>query len=140
MPPNPSALPSSQPQSSQKVDAETADRRTILIVEDDAISAQAMRILLRRSGWLVEVAPTIADANAYLDRNTPHTIILDLMLPDGDGSLVLRRVRDQALKTRVTVTTATADAGWIDRVKALNPHAILRKPIELTELMNALSC
>ena len=111
----------------------------MLIVEDDTISAQAMRILLRRGGWSVDVVATIADANAYLDSHTPHIIVLDLMLPDGDGSSVLRRIRDQKLDVRVTVTTATGDLDWIDRVMAMKPDAFLRKPIELAELMRALS-
>lgn len=112
---------------------------TVLIVEDDPISAQALRILLRRDGWIVDVVATIAESLAYLDVQVPQNIILDLMLPDGDGSRVLQRVRDQALGSRVTVTTATADRAWITRVEMMKPHAFLRKPIELSELLRALS-
>lgn len=111
----------------------------MLVVEDDPVSAHALRILMRRQGWKVDIAATIAEAHAYLDNTIPHTIILDLMLPDGDGSAVLKRVRDQALASRVTVTTATADLDWIQRVKAMKPVAVLKKPIELGELLRAIA-
>lgn len=108
------------------------------MVEDDPISAQALRILLRRYGWKVDVVATVADANAYLDTHCPQTIILDLMLPDGDGASVLRRVRQQSLGCRVAVTTASADVHWIERVQAMGPDAFLKKPIELAELLRAM--
>jgi two-component system OmpR family response regulator len=79
------------------------------VVEDDDASAQALRLILRRYGWQVEVASTISAANAYLDAHTPDVILLDLMLPDGEGASILRRVRERGLASKVTVTTASSD-------------------------------
>jgi len=108
------------------------------VVEDDPISAHALRILLRRSGWSVEVAGSISEAQAYLQLHNPKAVILDLMLPDGDGSVILQAIRAQNRDIRVTVTTAIGDPARIEQVKAMKPNAFLKKPIELADLMQSL--
>ncbi|MDB5294696.1 MAG: response regulator transcription factor [Phycisphaerales bacterium] len=106
------------------------------MVEDDTISANALRLILSRQGWTVAVAGTLAEANAYLDGQMPDTIILDLMLPDGEGISVLKRVRDAGLAVRVAVTTAASDPFLLTRVQALVPHALLKKPLEISDLLS----
>lgn len=80
------------------------------------------------------VAATLAEGLAALDAR-PHWVILDLMLPDGDGGLVLRRVRDYGLPIRVVVTTGSHDPDRLRLVRALQPDALLGKPIRLPELL-----
>ena len=84
------------------------------------------------------MAKTLADANAYLDAHTPDTILLDLMLPDGEGSTVLRRVRDGGLPVKVTVTTASSDPDRLDQVRALRPDSLLKKPLDIFELLKVI--
>lgn len=81
---------------------------------------------------------TVADANAYLDAHRPSAVILDLMLPDGEGSAVLERVRAANMDVRVTVTTASADPDRLKRVRALGPDSLLRKPLDLAELLRVM--
>jgi CheY-like chemotaxis protein len=66
----------------------------VLIVEDDAASCDALLRIMDHRGWVVTVAQTVAEAMVSLDP-PPHCILLDLMLPDGGGEDVLRKVRDQ---------------------------------------------
>jgi CheY-like chemotaxis protein len=77
----------------------------------------------------------------------PDYILLDLMLPDGDGLEILRRVRAQQADcpaggeggaTRVIVTTAVSDPEMIRAVRDLQPHRLLRKPIDLVDLLSAI--
>ncbi|CAA9407135.1 MAG: hypothetical protein AVDCRST_MAG64-2078 [uncultured Phycisphaerae bacterium] len=110
----------------------------MLIVEDDEASALALKLILRRYGWQVEVAPTVAAANRYLDANTPDTIILDLMLPDGEGATILRRVRADGLDVNVTITTASSDPDRLDQVRALGPDCLLKKPLDIFELLKVI--
>lgn len=85
----------------------------------------------------VRVVGTVADARAALDAEPFDHILLDLMLPDGSGTAVLQYVRSRGLPTRVVVCTAVGDDRWLDEVRALNPAAVLRKPLELDQLMAA---
>lgn len=110
----------------------------ILIVEDDPRSSSALDFLLSRRGWKVTVAPTRAEALLRLAER-PTWIVLDLMLPDGDGEDVLRDVRTRALPIRVCVVTAVSDEQRLAAVQALAPDALLHKPLTFDRLTAVLT-
>ena len=113
----------------------------MLIVEDDPGSRTALGYVLAHAGHDVATAATLAEAMRHLsDASAPDLIILDLMLPDGDGCAVLQSVRaSPPPHPRVAVTTGVMDAAWLARVEALRPDALLRKPIRMDELMKLLA-
>jgi CheY-like chemotaxis protein len=111
-------------------------RHLLLIVEDHEFSRRALESLMKRLGWEVRAVDSIADGLEMLDLE-PDCLVLDLMLPDGNGEDVLRAVRERRLKTRVVVATGTGDEGRLDAVRGLGPDAILRKPLRLAELCGA---
>ena len=98
----------------------------------------ALRFLLAREGWDVTTAVNIATAFAALRAGPPDVIVLDLMLPDGDGIDVLRTVRATARATRVAVVTGVNDPSWLQRVGDLQPDCLLLKPIKIAELVRCL--
>ena len=114
------------------------EAKTLLLIEDDVASAQPLCILLRRQGWQVHAVTTISQASLYLDTHAPASIILDLMLPDGEGSVILDRVRRSGMPTKVTVTTASTDPDRLNRVRGLRPDALLTKPLDLAELLRVI--
>lgn len=65
----------------------------ILIVEDDVGIAEGLRTNLQQRGYAVDVTDCIANAWAALRAERFDAILLDLGLPDGDGSELLRRLR-----------------------------------------------
>jgi two-component system response regulator (stage 0 sporulation protein F) len=83
------------------------------------------------------VATTVAEALALL-KNGPESVVLDLMLPDGDGVTVLRAVRQMGLAARVVVATGAGDADYLQTARDLQPAALLQKPVRLPELIAAL--
>jgi DNA-binding response OmpR family regulator len=102
----------------------------VLIVEDDvAIATQLMRGLVR-NGYRVEHVTTGGDA---LARSTPEVVLLDLELPDGDGVVVCRKLRE---RTDAAIIVITAYGEEADRVSALDAGAddYLVKPFGLAEL------
>lgn len=111
-------------------------RGVLLILEDDELTRKILARLMARKGWVVEVASTIAEGMDQLDpeRGEPECLILDLMLPDGDGESVLRRVREDRLQTRVVVTTGLGDHSRLESVRRLGADAVLRKPVDVREL------
>ena len=56
---------------------------TVLLVEDEPNLAELIKDVLR--GYRVEWAPSIARAEALLERWSPDVLLLDVKLPDGDG-------------------------------------------------------
>ena len=60
------------------------------------------------------------------------------MLPDGDGTAVLERVRSTPGGPRVLVTTASNDPAKLTAVRSLSPDALLAKPIDLPTLLGLL--
>jgi len=108
-------------------------QRSLLVVEDDPATRNALRRIFLLKGWLVRVASTVAEGMAQLDP-PPDCVILDLMLPDAGGEVILRKIRDEHLPTRVAVCTGTHDPTRLRDVANLGPDALLRKPVELDDL------
>jgi two-component system KDP operon response regulator KdpE len=107
------------------------------LVEDDPGSANALRLLLSYNGYEVILAPTLGESMRKIDPSI-DAVILDLMLPDGNGDQLLAHIRKSKLPIRVLVTTAVSDGARIEQVKTLRPEGIFRKPIDLEELLRGL--
>ncbi|MCE4945478.1 response regulator transcription factor [Streptomyces noursei] len=106
----------------------------ILVVEDDADVAMALRTLLTRAGYEVLAA---ADGRAGLRRlfaDDPDLMVLDVGLPGLDGWQVLERTRDL---TDLPVLLLTAHGAESDRVRGLRAGAddYLPKPFGNDELL-----
>jgi len=103
----------------------------VLVVEDDATIAEPLRTGLRREGFEVEVVGTGAAALAA----APHDLVLlDLGLPDLDGRVVCRELRE---RSGVPVIVVTARSDEIDRVTLLELGAddYVVKPFGFRELV-----
>ncbi len=96
-----------------------------------------MNILLQSFGYEVRVAGTIADAMAAIDPSV-DAIVLDLMLPDGEGSQLLAHVRNAGLKMRVCVTTGVNNPAILANLQQLRPDCVLKKPIDVERLLSHL--
>lgn len=105
----------------------------LLLVEDHPATRNVLRRLLTMRGWDVLEATSIAEGLAGLDP-PPECLVLDLMLPDGDGETILRKIRDDRLPTRVVVNTGTHDPDRLSAVSELKPEALLQKPIDIEQL------
>src|SRR5687767_13654669 len=106
----------------------------ILIVEDDAMLAEAMQRALRQSAHMVQRASTGTEAERALSDNEYDLVLLDVGLPQLDGFEVLKRLR--ARRSKVPVMMLTVRDSVEDRVAGLDLGAddYLTKPFDLTEL------
>jgi len=107
------------------------------LIEDDPPTSRALKGIFDRRGWDVLSVSTIADALRLLDWN-PDCVVLDLMLPDGDGTVILAKIRAERMPIRVAVTTGSSDSFRIKTVLNLNPDVFLTKPVDLRELLEGL--
>jgi CheY-like chemotaxis protein len=107
-------------------------RRSILIVEDDATTRLALVRLLEHLEYQIIPVATVAESMELLDGQ--DYAIIDLNLPDGLGTTILRRIRDENRPIRVAVTTA-AEGPVFDEARKLEPELLLRKPINVNALL-----
>ena len=104
-----------------------------LLVEDNGELAEAITSRLSLDGHAVDHAASLAEAGDCLAAATYDLILLDVMLPDGDGRDFLARSRAD-LETPVIVLTARSQVS--DRVGALDQGAddYITKPFDFSEL------
>lgn len=114
---------------------DTAPLREILIVEDEADTAEALSVTLETAGFAPVLALDGSEALRQLQTRAPHLLLLDLRLPDMHGLDVLRYAREQSAELPLIVISGYSDQG--DRVGALNAGAddFLAKPFSLEVLL-----
>jgi two-component system, OmpR family, KDP operon response regulator KdpE len=105
----------------------------VLLVEDDADTRRSVARNLTAHGSRVHEATTAAEAIRAWEASRPDIILLDLGLPDADGSTVVRRVRREATTPILILSARDEEA---DKVAALEQGAddYLTKPFGLAEL------
>jgi DNA-binding response OmpR family regulator len=109
------------------------DGHRALVVEDDPDNRDSMCHLLRRLGYVVGCASSVAEAIAML-ADSPDSVILDLRLPDGSGLAVLRHIRDLQLPVDVAVVSGATDDDMLAEAALMRPDALFTKPADLTEV------
>jgi len=107
----------------------------ILIVEDDGNLAASLSKGLREAGYGCQVAASIQAAKILFSAELPSLVLLDMGLPDGDGSDLLKTLRQRDADLPVIITTARS--GIADRVDGLEGGAddYMVKPYAFEELL-----
>ena len=110
-----------------------APPQRVLIVEDEPAIAESLDYALRRDGFDTKTAASYLKAEAA--RAWPTLIILDLMLPDGNGRDLLRLLRDEGRTTPVIVLSSRESEA--DRISALEDGAddYVTKPFSPREVV-----
>lgn len=106
----------------------------LLVVEDDEILLDGLKVGLQMCGFTVDAVTSVADADAAIEADRFDAVILDLMLPDGTGLDVLARMRRSGDRTPVLLLTAKDEVA--DRIAGLDSGAddYLGKPFDLDEV------
>lgn len=106
-------------------------RTRTLIVEDDRDSCEALAVMVRRMGHEVECVESVGAALVKIEDWQPHCVLLDLMLPDAQGGLVLRKIRALNLPTRVALITAAGRESLVlKNANSYDPDAVFHKPLD----------
>ena len=109
------------------------NRRAILLIEDEQSISEPLAAALRSEGFDVLTAGSAADGLETFRTRSPDLVLLDVMLPDGDGKDVLREIRRTS---RTPVVMLTARGEEMDRVLGLELGAddYVTKPFSAAEL------
>ncbi len=112
----------------------------LLIVDDHAVVRQGLRAFLRLQEGIEVVgeAASAADAIHVAGTTSPDVVLLDLVMPDGDGIGALRSILDAAPGIRVLVLTSFADDAQIFAAMAAGASGYLLKDIDPQALADAI--
>jgi DNA-binding response OmpR family regulator len=109
----------------------------LLLIDDDQRLVAMVGDYLRGHGYTVEAAPTLRAARERLRREPVDALVLDLMLPDGDGLDLARELRADVRTRRLPLLMLSARGEPMDRIVGLEIGAddYLSKPFEPRELL-----
>ena len=109
----------------------------LLLIDDDVRLTAMVGDYLRANGLEVDVAGSLAAGRERLKQGHHDALVLDLMLPDGDGLDLTRELRADARFMRLPLLMLTARGEPLDRVLGLELGAddYLAKPFEARELL-----
>ena len=107
----------------------------ILIIEDETELAKSISEYLSGENYLCEFAPTFREAMDKIETHEYDCILLDIMLPDGNGLTILEELKKQNKQDGVIIISAKNALD--DKISGLQLGAddYLTKPFHLSELM-----
>ena len=114
-----------------------ATAQRLLLIDDDTRLTGMVCDYLRHAGFEVDAAGTLAAGRERLREVSYDALLLDLMLPDGDGLDLTRELRSDARTRRLPLLMLTARGEPLDRIVGLELGAddYLGKPFEPRELL-----
>jgi FixJ family two-component response regulator len=118
--------------------ARPSPARHLLLVDDDETVVAGLVTLLEMEGLRVDAVSTGAAAIDYARRLRPHVIVLDVGLPDIDGTEVYAQLAALHGELPVVFSTGHADGARLQELSARRHVTSLLKPYELSTLLDAI--
>ncbi|HVV53416.1 MAG TPA: response regulator transcription factor [Polyangia bacterium] len=111
----------------------TDSRTQLLLVEDDERIAEVIRAVLAAAGYAhMDLATTAASAEALVRRQAPDLVLVDLGLPDRDGTDLIRALRAAEFRRPILVlTSATSDERVVAALRAGADGYLFKDDIEV---------
>jgi len=107
----------------------------VLVVDDEPYITDLLGMALRHVGFTVDTAGSIGEARTQVARRVPDVLVLDVMLPDGDGIELCKRLRASNFKMPVLFLTAKDTTADKVRGLTIGGDDYLTKPFSLDELI-----
>jgi two-component system cell cycle response regulator DivK len=109
---------------------------TVLVIEDNAITGEFVRLALESRGYSVLLAVNGKDGISMAIQHSPHLILQDLLLPDIDGLDLVERLRALPEVNRIPVLAFSAFRSKLDAAKLCPAFTgYVPKPIEPLDLI-----
>lgn len=114
------------------------EKTRILVVDDDKGITQSLSVLLQSEGYRTDAAHTVKEAIEKSFENDYNLAILDIKLPDGDGTSILKTLHEISPKTLKIMLTGYPTLG--NSVNSLNEgaDAYLIKPVDVEKLLTTI--
>jgi CheY-like chemotaxis protein len=113
-----------------------AQPKSILVVEDDAGIRSLLEHVLEQYGYSVAVAASGQSAVDQMRTHRPDLILLDLMMPDMTGHMLLKlRERERELARVPVLVVSAAEMDALAQAQELGAPVFVRKPFDIAKLM-----
>jgi CheY-like chemotaxis protein len=107
----------------------------VLVVEDIAVEAEVLAIILEKHGYEIMTAADAAAALQACHRFLPDLVITDLELPELHGLALIARLHEVGADVGIIAMSGSGRA--LNAARALGVSAVLHKPIAMTDFMAA---
>lgn len=122
----------------QAGESPAADKKRILLVDDDAEIIESLRYALTARGYEILVARDGNQGLATAEREDPDLVILDMMMPKRSGFLVLEKLRrSRPVPMRVIMITANEGSRHKAYAEMLGVDDYIRKPFAMDRLLES---
>lgn len=111
----------------------------ILIIDDEPAVAGVIAEALQNEGNQVLIAGNGEEGLLAVERNRPDAVFLDIVMPDMDGTEVLRRIRETHPHLPVIVLSGWGTGRQLAEAKRLGATDVIVKPVALKHLTQALA-
>ena len=115
--------------------ADDETNNKVVVVEDDPAIVELLADELRAQGFEPLVLRRGGTAVKTVKDEKPAAVILDLALPDRDGTHILKELKDDWDAKKVPVIVVSAYTGRLDHTGRANAEAVFAKPFDLDQLM-----
>lgn len=114
---------------------EGSHRRTVLIVDDEAVIREVLSTLFQKQGCAVFTAPEGDAALRICRTSSVDLVITDLAMPDKDGFELVQQLRSEFPATKIMVMSGMSHPeGYLKASRHLGAHAALAKPFTLPSI------
>ncbi|MFA5109171.1 MAG: response regulator [Patescibacteria group bacterium] len=117
---------------------EDGQKKSVLIIEDDVLLVQAYQIKFKKEGIDAQVAFDGREALAFLDKEPPGVVLLDLMLPGISGFTVLEEIRknEKWKEVPVIILSNLGQTNDIERGKAMGVvDYVVKANVKINEIV-----
>ncbi|MEA5573736.1 response regulator [Calothrix sp. UHCC 0171] len=121
--------------------SDSSPQTRLLLIEDNDINRMFLSDYLSYFRYDVKSLPDASDVFATLDNFQPHLILLDLKLPETDGYLVLKQIKQKSIYAQIPVIIVSAFAFKTDQERAIELGAChyFVKPVNLEQLVQTIA-
>ena len=113
-------------------------KRSILLVDDDVDSSQMVKMILEKTGlYAVSICNRGSEAFQIIQDTRPELVLLDIMMPDADGTDIADRIRKEKslALTKIVFMTSLVSQNEVLNHSMIGGHAFISKPISSENLL-----
>lgn len=110
-------------------------RKCIYIVEDNEDIREILEFLLTEEHYLVKAYPNVTEFWAQMKRHLPDMVVLDVMLPDGNGLEVCEKMKNQTDTYTIPVLMMSANYQFIGLKEKCRAEEFISKPFDINNFV-----
>lgn len=115
-----------------------SDENLVFIVDDDEGFVDTIEMFLKRKGYQIVIAKNVEQASAKLDQIQPALAIVDLLLDDGEGTQVVKKIKSKNPATYTIILSGHREDKASKKAAACGADQFISKPFTTSQLKEVL--